>query len=297
MILWEMSHWKRSYDGVIIGEIRDSIKGGERLPIIQEVPTLIVNLIVSCWQQNPRERPTFTSIVKQLKNSSAEKTDNDIIAMGAIKNVTPMYELLGNLVTPSTMKRSKLESPSFFSNRRYFKIGSFILSRRNALLFGVLSLLVLIGSIVAIVMVLPNSSTKQSASEISSASVTYTASSPKYSITITNTISSSIVNETKIETLILSSTYKIIASSTVTTSTAPVSVTSIYLTAKSTSNFVTMSNPVTILPTYVTATSTINAATSILPIKSWIVTTYAGDGQAASIDGQGIQASYIIRFK
>ena len=68
VILWELSHWTNCYEGVKIGEIRDSIKNGERLEILGNVPKNITNLIRRSWDQNPRQRPSFVDITTFLES-------------------------------------------------------------------------------------------------------------------------------------------------------------------------------------------------------------------------------------
>ena len=49
IILWELAHWRQSYSGVAMGEIRDAIKSGDRMPIEEEVPDEIKTLIEIAW--------------------------------------------------------------------------------------------------------------------------------------------------------------------------------------------------------------------------------------------------------
>ena len=51
---------------VAVAEIKDSIKDGDRLPIADFVASKAKTLIAECWQDNPKQRPTFAEIVKRL---------------------------------------------------------------------------------------------------------------------------------------------------------------------------------------------------------------------------------------
>ena len=88
IILWELAHWKASYVGISLGEIRDSIKGGDRLPIDEKVPPEFKDLIETSWKMNPKERTTFTDLIAKLKTISDKKTDADLVGEGGTLGYT-----------------------------------------------------------------------------------------------------------------------------------------------------------------------------------------------------------------
>jgi hypothetical protein len=65
--MWELLHMTQAYQGVKPLEIRDSIRGGERLPIDSEISDELKSLVLQAWDQNPRARPTFSGIVTFLR--------------------------------------------------------------------------------------------------------------------------------------------------------------------------------------------------------------------------------------
>ena len=56
-----LKNYKQFFDDVVKKCIRPSF--GKNIPIIYK------NLISSCWEQDPKLRPSFESIVKELKNN------------------------------------------------------------------------------------------------------------------------------------------------------------------------------------------------------------------------------------
>ena len=58
-------------------EIKDSIRQGDRLPVADFVPVLMQTLIVSCWQPNPKTRPSFADILKCLNSLSGHVKVNE----------------------------------------------------------------------------------------------------------------------------------------------------------------------------------------------------------------------------
>jgi hypothetical protein len=112
--MWELSHWRQSYYGVALGEIRDSIKCGDRLPLDDDIPDGVKSVITQCWGQNPRERPGFKDILRYIKGLSELKTDNDILATCKLP-VIPKYELQEQTV-PAVLIRSSPAAPETTSS-------------------------------------------------------------------------------------------------------------------------------------------------------------------------------------
>ena len=50
--------------------------GGHQLIPPDNCPEIIKNLMVSCWQRNPEDRPDFTKVVSTLENDVEEDTGN-----------------------------------------------------------------------------------------------------------------------------------------------------------------------------------------------------------------------------
>ena len=51
------------------------VKKCSRPSLGDKIPIIYANLISSCWEQNPKLRPSFTSIVNELKNNQQYLTD------------------------------------------------------------------------------------------------------------------------------------------------------------------------------------------------------------------------------
>jgi hypothetical protein len=79
IIAWELAHWTQSYKDVLLGEIKDSVKSGDRMPINPNLCQELRALITASWRHNPHERPTFSEIVKALDSVSRQKTDKETL--------------------------------------------------------------------------------------------------------------------------------------------------------------------------------------------------------------------------
>jgi hypothetical protein len=47
--------------------VADAVERGERPPVPEHCPDNYVNVMRSCWDQNPRERKSFNEIVARLE--------------------------------------------------------------------------------------------------------------------------------------------------------------------------------------------------------------------------------------
>ncbi|KAK8883536.1 hypothetical protein M9Y10_042630 [Tritrichomonas musculus] len=64
-------HSKRNYLQIV-----ESLNKGERPEIYEEIPESYKRLITKCWQQDPKDRPTFEQIVSMLKTDRGFITDD-----------------------------------------------------------------------------------------------------------------------------------------------------------------------------------------------------------------------------
>ena len=72
LVLWELWERKRPYDDLYSRfDIIDAIRGGRRPPISQSCPPALKSLIQRCWHAQPARRPTFSYIVRYLKDELA----------------------------------------------------------------------------------------------------------------------------------------------------------------------------------------------------------------------------------
>eukprot|EP01089_Gocevia_fonbrunei_P023102 TRINITY_DN9593_c0_g1_i1.p1 TRINITY_DN9593_c0_g1~~TRINITY_DN9593_c0_g1_i1.p1 ORF type:complete len:568 (-),score=107.07 TRINITY_DN9593_c0_g1_i1:21-1724(-) len=69
LLLWEMIYQKQvfpHYSNQLAKLIIAVCDAGERPPITDEVPPRLADLMRRCWADNPRDRPTFAKVVKDL---------------------------------------------------------------------------------------------------------------------------------------------------------------------------------------------------------------------------------------
>lgn len=59
----------------IFFEIWAKVTHGYRPKFLREIPSSYKNLIENCWNQDPKNRPTFKEILNQLKNNRGFITD------------------------------------------------------------------------------------------------------------------------------------------------------------------------------------------------------------------------------
>lgn len=89
--MFDTSHWAPAYFQVSSLEIRDSIREGERLSIDERVPTEIHNLIIDCWNANPKLRPSFAEVLDRFRTSSdVTKKANAVLKSEKSMHSNPM---------------------------------------------------------------------------------------------------------------------------------------------------------------------------------------------------------------
>jgi serine/threonine protein kinase len=68
VILWELSTLQQPWAGMnpiqVVGVVGFQHR---RLPIPEDVDPAIANIIQACWRMDPRQRPTFSEIMNELK--------------------------------------------------------------------------------------------------------------------------------------------------------------------------------------------------------------------------------------
>ena len=69
VLLWEMITRQEPYHDIgFATEIFSRVAQGYRPPIPADCPPIIAQLIASCWENNPDDRPNFSGILDRLKN-------------------------------------------------------------------------------------------------------------------------------------------------------------------------------------------------------------------------------------
>ena len=68
MIVYEIMTTEVLYEGLSLPQIELQVPKGIRPKFKGEIPRIYKELIESCWQDNPYERPTFDEIVSRLEN-------------------------------------------------------------------------------------------------------------------------------------------------------------------------------------------------------------------------------------
>ena len=153
---------------IAVAEIKDSIKDGDRLPIDELVPSDLKGLISDCWEDNPKNRPTFGEILERLSEPSNDIRQQKIYSGGQVKKV-------GKPIAPS---------------RKYLQTEVNNMQRKNKiqLLFVAVLALLLIGGAVGVGLYL--SSNKNVTDPSSGDTLSITASTPtKTSFKISRTAS------------------------------------------------------------------------------------------------------------
>ena len=67
VVMWEtFSAGKTPYAAMNNVEVLDRINGGYRLPMPEDCPKAIYELMSKCWSKNPNERPSFKTLFTEL---------------------------------------------------------------------------------------------------------------------------------------------------------------------------------------------------------------------------------------
>jgi hypothetical protein len=72
MIMHETLHRRFTFDNQPAGKVVPRIQQGERPEITVKCSQLLKELIQRCWDQNPKNRPTFAEIVARLEPTNEE---------------------------------------------------------------------------------------------------------------------------------------------------------------------------------------------------------------------------------
>lgn len=137
IVLWQLLHLEVPYVDVTPLEIRDSIREGSRLPISPDIHQDLAKLVTQSWDQNPRNRPTFTEIVVFLK---AFLATNPLVNM----------ELPTRLILP-TIPSSKIKPGSLDGKKSHNSSGDFVKPVPTNLSYSKKKKLVIVGLVVALV--------------------------------------------------------------------------------------------------------------------------------------------------
>jgi hypothetical protein len=83
MLLWEMFTQSIPFNGLMGGEIKDCVLGGERPEVprdVDECPREVQRLIERCWAQQPRDRPTMDEVCGVLHEASLHVPQRSALA-------------------------------------------------------------------------------------------------------------------------------------------------------------------------------------------------------------------------
>jgi serine/threonine protein kinase len=68
VILWELATLQQPWAGMnpiqVVGAVGFQHR---RLPIPENIDPAVANIIQACWRMDPRQRPTFSDIMQELK--------------------------------------------------------------------------------------------------------------------------------------------------------------------------------------------------------------------------------------
>lgn len=77
VILWEMYTQQIPYMDEPFGKIILSINEGKRLPLPEDMPKSMKDLIIKCWKEDSKERPTMKEIFDMFKESHVQFPGTD----------------------------------------------------------------------------------------------------------------------------------------------------------------------------------------------------------------------------
>ena len=101
MTCFEIVTGKYPYDGIYADELKQKIMGGEKPELPETLDKGLKELIASCWETNPEERPSFEIICQRLDVIKPSKEDPSWIgsmlnqfSTNAVQNLTESSEIL-----------------------------------------------------------------------------------------------------------------------------------------------------------------------------------------------------------
>eukprot|EP01114_Cavostelium_apophysatum_P005157 TRINITY_DN1585_c0_g1_i4.p1 TRINITY_DN1585_c0_g1~~TRINITY_DN1585_c0_g1_i4.p1 ORF type:complete len:782 (+),score=107.00 TRINITY_DN1585_c0_g1_i4:75-2420(+) len=87
--IWEsFEYGKLPYGNMAVAEVIKSVSLGERLPQPSNCPDAMWKIILSCWQTNPDQRPSFLNIVRSLDAIGKSSNYVSITQIGTKPNTT-----------------------------------------------------------------------------------------------------------------------------------------------------------------------------------------------------------------
>lgn len=70
VLVWAIIMQEQPYmDFKYAWDVADFVIQGKRLPIPDNCPQMLQDLISQCWAQNPEDRPTMAEVVKKLSEA------------------------------------------------------------------------------------------------------------------------------------------------------------------------------------------------------------------------------------
>lgn len=75
LIVYEIFHYERPFKNLNFYQIQTKVCDSDRPVITDDVPIAYKQLIERCWDQDPKNRPTFNQIVNNLKTNNGFITE------------------------------------------------------------------------------------------------------------------------------------------------------------------------------------------------------------------------------
>lgn len=113
LVLWELWERKRPYDDLYSRfDIIDAIRAGRRPPISPSCPPALRSLIQRCWHGQPARRPTFSYIVRYLKDELARIKRQRLASSSSMSSGGISMRWVTGGYTPPTMPPSSVGESS-----------------------------------------------------------------------------------------------------------------------------------------------------------------------------------------
>ena len=123
IVLWELLHGGRPWDGQNIRRIALAVGRGER-PLVTAPPSLLSRTMAQCWAQEPMERPTFAALSRRLVAASRTFATSQYKALYVQQAAAPalQYRELINSVYSLVSECAQREGISAADARDFFSV-------------------------------------------------------------------------------------------------------------------------------------------------------------------------------
>ncbi|KAJ8046106.1 Myoblast growth factor receptor egl-15 [Holothuria leucospilota] len=106
VVMWEIyTLGDIPYPGMPAPEVIERIANGYRLPPPDGCPSDIYTIMMECWQQSPKERPTFSELEKTLELLLHQRADKDIQVATSEQNRSPYLHIEDQQGEPTASSR------------------------------------------------------------------------------------------------------------------------------------------------------------------------------------------------